>query len=148
MNMPWTVPAAAASVRTMPSPLSGATPTDQETPLANLGAALEAIRKKRRLTQAQVAERMGLASATQISEYESGAGMNTDTLGRYLIALEADTGDLAMALGQEPDEGTLLRFFSDLRGEMLRAAVEALAPAVAGTPAPQVPEVVPGKRRR
>lgn len=105
-------------------------------PLSELGPALKRLREKRRMTQAQVAESMGTTSSA-ISEYEGGAGMNTATLDRYLFALGAHTGDLARELGQEPDEGKLMRFFLDLRDDMLRAASATRDPDDAGTNPPQ-----------
>ena len=63
-----------------------------------LARALKALRRHRRLTQAQVAKRLG-SSQSRVAKMEAGdSSVSMDLLVRSLFALGASKGDLARAL--------------------------------------------------
>ncbi|MBS9532370.1 helix-turn-helix transcriptional regulator [Mycobacterium sp. M1] len=82
---------------------------------------LRVLRAKAGLTQAQVAERLGVTTG-RVSQIEGGANLRLSTLGEYLAALTADEGEAPM---NDPAIATLIGTLSraaDLIGEAHRLA--------------------------
>ncbi len=70
---------------------------------SQVGPALRRLRKQRRLTQAEVAERLGL-NRTGASRYEAASSnLTTSNLRQYLAAIGASLTDLDQALKDPPD---------------------------------------------